>query len=219
MTITTIADQVDQLQAQVTGQLPAAVLAVLESSQADLKAAGVPADVAEPGDQLPDAVLLNALGERTSLYAVTGNQRAVIVFYRGVWCPYCNIALKAYQDQLLPRLHEKRINLVAVSPQNPDGSLSMREKNDLTFPVVSDPGNALASHVGVLMPQRSPELRVAQEQLGLDLAAANADNTENLPMATVIIADAEHIIRWIDVQPDYTVRTEPADILAALDTL
>ena len=79
------------------------------------------------------------------MYAAAGSGTSVLVFYRGAWCPYCNIALSAYQEQLLPQLTGRGIPLVAISPQKPDGSLSMQQKNDLAFTVVSDPGNAIAT--------------------------------------------------------------------------
>lgn len=143
----------------------------------------------------------------------------MIVFYRGAWCPYCNLTLRAYQDQLYPALTERGIALIAVSPQKADGSLTAQEKNDLQFPVLSDAGNALASQLGILLPARTRELRAAQEKLGTDLHAVNADGTENLPMPTVVLIDAEMTIRWIDIHPDYTTRTEVTDILAAADTV
>jgi len=122
------------------------------------------------------------------------------VFYRGAWCPYCNIALATYQAQLLPQLTERGITLVAVSPQAPDGSLSMAEKNDLAYPVVSDPGSTVAGQLGILTAP-SAEARASQLQLGLDLTAVNADATTTLPMPTAVILDAEHVLRWIDAHP------------------
>jgi peroxiredoxin len=141
-----------------------------------------------------------------------------LVFYRGAWCPYCNIALSAYQAQLLPRLTERGIRLVAVSPQKPDGSLTMRQKHDLAFTVVSDPGNAVAGHLGILTGP-SEEARAAQLQLGLDLTNVNADGTVTLPMPAAVILDAARTVRWIDVHPDYSTRTEPQQVITALDRL
>ena len=142
-------------------------------------------------------------GTPTTLYAAAGGGTSVLVFYRGAWCPYCNIALSAYQAQLLPQLTERGIPLVAVSPQKPDGSLSMQQKNDLDFAVVSDPGNAIAGCLGILTGP-SEEARAAQLQLGLDLAGVNADGTVTLPMPATVILDASHAVRWIDVHPDYS---------------
>jgi peroxiredoxin len=110
------------------------------------------------------------------------------------------------------------VGLIAVSPQVPDGSVSMQEKNDLTFTVVSDPGHQLARAAGILTAP-SEEVRSAQLQLGLDLTEANADGTLTLPMPTTVIVDPDGTVRWADVHPDYTTRSEPEQILAALDTL
>jgi peroxiredoxin len=142
----------------------------------------------------------------------------VLVFYRGAWCPYCNIALNAYQAELLGELDRRGVALLAVSPQTPDGSLSMQEKNDLGFAVLSDPGNSLARSVGILTAP-SQEARAAQLQLGLDLEAVNADGTTAIPMPTVLILDPDLTVRWVDVHPDYTTRSEAAEILAALDAV
>jgi peroxiredoxin len=110
------------------------------------------------------------------------------------------------------------VALIAVSPQAPDGSLSTQEKNELTFTVLSDPGNQVAKAVGILSAP-SAEARAAQLELGLDLAAVNADGTTGLPMPTTIILDSGHAVRWVDVHPDYTTRSEPDQILAALDAI
>lgn len=215
-TFTSIADQVSDFEAIAAKQLPADVWATFSAMQAALNAAGVPARVAVPGTQLPDVQLIDAQGASTSLHTVTGDRPVVIVFYRGVWCPYCNITLKTYQEQLLPELTARGVGLVAISPQRPDGSLSMQQKNELAYPVVSDPGNVLAGQLGILAPAHSAEVRAAQDKLGLDLTALNADGTDTLPMPTTVLADAGNTLRWIDVHPNYATRTEVADILNAL---
>ena len=94
----------------------------------------------------------------------------------------------------------------------------MREKHSLTFTVLSDPGNAITRGLGILT-QPSQEARAAQLQLGLDLTTVNADSTIALPMPTVAITDPDHTLRWIDVHPDYSTRTEQAQVLDALDQL
>jgi peroxiredoxin len=195
------------------------VVATFDALTTRLREAGIPADVAAPGSHVDDVELLDAHGNPTSLYEATGGRAAVIVLYRGVWCPYCNLALKQYGDHLPEPLREHNVVLVAVSPQKPDGSLSMQEKNDLDFPVVSDPGNSLARQLGVLMPSVGEDVLSAQRQLGLDVTEANADGTEYLPMPTVLLIDSEHQIRWIDVHPDYTTRTEVAEVLDAVGAL
>ena len=137
------------------------------------------------------------------------------MFYRGAWCPYCNIALPTYQQELLPELARRGIPLVAISPQKPDGSLTMQDKHNLAFAVLSDPGNVLAASLGILT-QPSPEARAAQLDLGLDLTEANADGTATVPMPAVVILGPGRTVRWIDVHPDYSTRTEPQQVINAL---
>jgi peroxiredoxin len=177
-----------------------------------------PAVLAPIGTVLPDAELLDLHGVGTTLYAVAGDSASVLVFYRGAWSPFCNIALSSYQEQLFPQLADRGIKLVAISPQKPDGSLTMRQKHNLTFTVVSDPGNTIAGCLGIRT-QPPAECRAAQLQLGLDLTSVNADGTATLAMPATVILDASHTVRWIDVHADFSTRTEPRRVIGALDRL
>jgi peroxiredoxin len=217
-TATTITDRVTGMHAGLAAQPPNDTTAAFSREQADLAAAGVPDGIAAVGTVVTDAELLDQHGAATTLYGATSLGVSVLVFYRGAWCPYCNIALATYQSQLLPQLIERGVRLVAVSPQVPDGSLTMAEKNELTFTVVSDPGNSIAGQLGLLTAP-SDEARAAQLHLGLDLTMVNADATVTLPMPTAAILDTDHVLRWIDVHPDYSTRTEAQQILDTLDQL
>ena len=214
----TIADRVTQLQQGMAGQLPDGVANAFAAERAGLQANGMPAGVAVPGEPMPDVQLLDVHGAPTTVAKATGGRSSVVVLYRGAWCPYCNLTLRAYQEDLVPQLAQRDIPLLAINPQKPDGSLSMQEKNELTFTVLSDPGNQIAAALGVLTAP-SDDARDAQRTLGLDLAESNADGTHGVPMPTVAIVDSKGIIRWIDVHPDYTTRTEVADIIDALRVL
>jgi peroxiredoxin len=211
----TIAEQVAEHHGASAGHLPAEVAEAFAAEQRDLAAAALPSATAAPGDQMPDGNLLDVAGRSTSLAEALGSRPGVIVFYRGGWCPYCNIALRAYQAQLVPVLADRNIPLVAISPQTPDGSLSTKETKDLTFTVLSDPGNQIAGQLGILTAP-SDGARAAQLQLGLDLTKVNADGTTTVPMPAVIVVDAAGVIRWIDVHRDYTTRTEPDQVLQAI---
>ena len=211
----TIAAQVADYHRASAGQLPAEVAEAFAAEQRDLASAGAPTGTARAGDPMPDGELLDVGGQPTTLAETLGASPAVIVFYRGAWCPYCNIALRTYQAQLVPALAERGIPLVAISPQTPDGSLSTQETKELTFTVLSDPGNQIAGRLGILTAP-SEGTRAAQLQLGLDLTQVNADGTTGIPMPTVIAVDAAGVIRWIDVHRDYTTRTEPGQILQAV---
>ena len=218
MNDTTIAAQVARMHASTDATQADAAASPFAREQAALGFAGVPAGVAAPGVRVPDADVLDVDGQPRKLFDVLEGRRAVIVLYRGAWCPYCNLTLSTYQRVLLPQLRTRGVSLVAISPQNPDGSLTMREKHSLEFAVVSDPGNAVARALGVLTAP-SDDVREAQLDGGLDLTQVNADATTELPMPTTVVVDAAGVIRWIDVHPDYSSRSEPAEIVAAVDGL
>jgi peroxiredoxin len=215
MTTTPIADQVADLKEKVAGQLPADVLKVFGTEQAELDAAGLPSGIAEPGTPLPDAPLLDVQGRPVTFSETRAGRPAVVVFYRGAWCPYCNVALRTYQRELAAELDERGVVMIAVSPQKPDGSLSIVEANALTYTVLSDPGNRIGRALGIVTRSDDEVLR-AQVSLGVDLTEVNADGTQDIVMPTVALVDDRGVLRWIDVHPDYTTRTEPARILAAL---
>ncbi len=215
-TDTTIADQGAALGRDPTGQIPAAVSAAFAAERTALTAAGVPEGVASVGSGMPDGALLDTDGRPATLAQVRDGRPAVVVFYRGAWCPYCNITLRTYQKALAHELDARGVALIAVSPQRPDGSLTMRETHALRYAVLSDPGNQSAGRLGILSAQ-SAAGRAARVRVGLDVAAVNADGTDTIPMPTMAIVDAAGTLRWLDVHPDYTTRTEPGAILAALD--
>ncbi|KKC03969.1 AhpC/TSA family protein [Mycobacterium nebraskense] len=202
----------------MASQLPEDVVRTFSAEQEQLRARGIPVGVAAPGDPMPAGQLLDARGVPTTLAESVGGRSAVVVLYRGAWCPYCNLALRAYQEELVPQLAQRDVVLVAISPQKPDGSLSTQEINELSFTVLSDPGNQIAAGLGVLTAP-SAGAEEAQRNLGLELPEVNADGTHGLPMPTVAILDRAGTIRWIDVHPDYTTRTEVADIVDALRNL
>lgn len=179
---------------------------------------GLPEGIATPGNPFPDGRLLTAHGAETTYRETVGTRPSVAIFYRGAWCPVCNIALRTYNDTLSPELRTLGVDLVAISPQKPNGSLTMKEKNDLDFTVLSDPGNQLATQLGVLSPLTAVEV-ATQKSLGLDVEEVNADGTSVLPFPTGCVTDADGIIAWIDVQADYSHRAESSEILAAVHAL
>jgi peroxiredoxin len=214
----TIREQSDQLKSAAVEHLPAEVLAVFDRSIENLLDEGVPSDSVQPGDRLESFTLNDATGQLVSLDQLVSSGPAVIVFYRGGWCPYCNLALRTYQRELLPQLERFDARLVAISPQTPDQSLSTVEKAELSFTVLSDPASQLAARVGIAF-QQADDVLAAQRQLGLDLAQVNAEGATRLPRPTVLVVDRDRVVRFVDVQPDYTARTEVADVVAALAAL
>jgi peroxiredoxin len=216
--MTTIAEQAQEVKAAAASRLPAEVVAVFESDQAALAAGGVSAGAVSVGDTLAPFALSDATGQTRTLEELTAAGPAVIVFYRGGWCPYCNVTLRTYQRDLVPHLDAYSARLVAISPETPDASLSTQERAELTYTVLSDTGVELASSLGLTF-EPSKEGLAAQRKLGVDVRTTRADGGTALPMPTVLIVDRDRVVRFVDVHPDYTGRTEVDDILAALRTL
>ena len=214
----TIAEQSQAYLAESAAALPADIGSAFAADRAALDARGVPARVAAPGTVMPDAELLDVTSAPTTLGRMRGDRPAVVGLYRGAWCPFCNIALRTYQSELVPALAERGVALIAVSPQKPDGSMSSVEVNELTFAVASDPGNQLAAALGA-QTRSSADALAAQKSLALDLSERNADGQTNLPMPTVVVVDHTGVIRWIDAHPNYATRSEVPDILAAVDAM
>jgi peroxiredoxin len=216
--MTTIAEQANNVKAAAASALPAEVVAVFASDQATLAAGGVPPGAIAVGDKLAPFALPDSTGNTTTLDELTADGPLVVVFYRGGWCPYCNLTLRTYETELLPQLSAYSARLVAISPETPDASLSTQEKNELAYTVLSDTGNRLAGTLGITF-DPSEEGLTAQRALGVDIRTTRADGGTRLPMPTVLLVDRDHTVRFVDIHPDYTGRTEVSDIINALQTL
>ncbi len=212
----TLAQQAAAFQQSAASKLPAELLADFAAERLHLSAAGAPAGIAGPNTLLPEAELFDMHGAATTLSAARGANPAVIVFYRGAWCPFCNLTLRTYELELVPVLQKLGVQLIAISPQKPDGLRTAQQTNALSFTVLSDPGNRLAAAIGILSPPPPENAHTGYKKIRADIAASNADGTDAIPMPTTLVVDAAGVLRWIDVHADYTTRSEVEAILAAV---
>lgn len=209
--------QLDAFKAEFAQRAPAGRAELYEAKLDELRASFALRDAIGVGDRAPDFELPDAKAQPVSLSGLLQEGPAVVTFYRGGWCPYCNMQLRAYQA-IVPEMSALGARLVAISPQRPDGSLSTAETNALTFDVLSDAGNEVARRFGLVwsLPE---ELRAAMRSNGKALPDINGDDSWELPVpATYVVArDGRVALAAIDV--DYRKRLEPEVILAALGTL
>ena len=195
-------------------KIPPEAMAVIVQSSAELDAKGVGNSALKAGDTLPDATLTDANGKPVSIASLLEKGPLIINFYRGGWCPYCNFELKAYQG-LLNDIQSLGGQLVAITPEQPDNSLSTIETNELKFPVLTDNRNEFAQALGLAF-ELPEKLQKVYAGFGLDLPGRNADSNWVLPIpATLVIkSDGEIVLSHVD--RNYTKRLEPSDALAAL---
>lgn len=209
-----LTDILAEASAQGARRMPPEALATMEAATADLQTQGIGQNALKVGETLPDARLINQTGDAVSIASLLSEGPLILNFYRGGWCPYCNFELRAYQEKLAD-IHALGANLVAVTSEKPDNSLSTIEKNELAFPVLSDEGNAFAKSLGLAF-EFPPQLKALYEGFGLDLPSVNAGSGWSLAIPAVYVADATGKILFADVDLDYRRRAEPADAIAAL---
>ena len=178
----------------------------------ELKEDQISLEALKEGDDILPFCLPNALGNKVMLQDELNKYSFIVLnFYRGEWCPYCNLELKALQN-ILPQLKTLNANLIAISPQTPNASLSTKEKNDLEFEVLSDWDNAIAKEFGLVF-SLSKKLRPIYESFNIDIETSNNDDSYELPMPATYVLNSEGIIVYAFVEEDYTKRLEPQKIL------
>jgi peroxiredoxin len=216
-TTPTYADQRDEFNAGLVAQAPAEVVEGFGRIVAEQAAVDYAARAPKVGDRAPGFTLPDQVGRQVSLASELEQGPVVLVFYRGEWCPYCNLILRTYGLRAA-EFSERGARLVAVSPQTPDNSLTMGEKHGLEFPVLSDEGGEVIGAYG-LRYEVEGHARELFEAIGNDLAKFNGKGGWILPAPAVFVIDREGIVRFAGVNADYTQRVEPEEAFAALDSL
>lgn len=169
------------------------------------------------GASAPNFSLPDATGATVELNHLVANGPVVLTFYRGGWCPYCNIQLRAYQG-ILNELKKLGASLVAVSPETPDNSLDTRQREELEFHVLSDNGNVVAKQFGLVFPV-STEVRLLFEGWDINLENHNGIEGGEIPVPATYIIDEAATIIFGKPDVDYRTRVEPKEILRALSSL
>lgn len=198
-------------------QIPVEIREIMRRAGQELADSGRADRALTVGAPAPRFTLPSETGQAVALDGLLTDGPVVLTFYRGAWCPYCNIALRALQ-QHHDAITARGARLVAVSPQIPDESLSLTEKHSLAFDVLSDLGSDTAKQYGLAF-DLPEDLAAVYDKLGFDLQRVNAGHPRTLPLPATYVIDRAGTIRWAFVDTDYTARAEPADILAALDSL
>lgn len=195
---------------------PPMVGEVLRRSVTDLDASGVVDRAVKVGDIAPDFRLEDTHGLQLSSRMLRRRGPLVVIFFRGVWCPYCNVELQALQD-VLPEIQRRGAGLVAISPQLAESSRRSRAENALTFPLLVDPKNETAAAYGIRWKQQDYLIDLHRTIFNIDLETFNGEGSWTLPMPSRFVVGAEGRVFHADISVDHTRRPDPEDLLAAID--
>lgn len=183
----------------------------IDRHEKELKESDIPKLALKVGDKIPDFILKNAVGELVNIKNLMTEKWLVISFYRGQWCPFCQIELRNLQKNLetMERIPSK---LVAISPQTPDNSLTTKEKNELTFEVLSDEGSLVAKKFNLVYDVPDYLIKI-YEKGGVDLQYMNGKGKMQLPLPATYIIDNEGTIKFSFVETSAVKRMDPKDII------
>ena len=196
-------------------RVPAERQAIMQRHIEELRNGAIARTMLKAGDRAPAIVLTNAKGATVDVGTLLKKGPVIVSFYRGGWCPYCNLELRAYQA-LLPEFTAAGASLVAISPEKPDDSLSTAEKNALTFEVLSDVGQKVGRAFGLVY-DFTEELKSAYQGFNLDIPAKNGTPGEwALPVSATYAIDRDGTIIYANTDVDYRDRADPRDVLNAL---
>ena len=208
-----LTDQLSEKRNNSAKVIPADKRAIMQNSIITLKSQNLSKKALATGQTLPPFTLKNIEGNPVSLEDFQ-SQFLVVSFYRGGWCPYCNMELKALQD-ILPELTALQGELIAITPETPDNSLTTAEKNELTFAVLSDIDNAYAKSLGLVF-QLPEDLQDVYKDFGIDVVKHNGNTDLELPMPATYILNKDREVIYSFVPEDYTERLEPQTIIEVI---
>ncbi len=208
--------QIDAYNVQKEAKLPGDVLALMAQTNEELIAQHIKNNALQVGAKVSNFSLNNHSAEQVELADLLNNGPVIISFYRGNWCPYCNLELKALNDHL-SEFKTHNAQLIAISPQLPDETLSSAQKNALEFDVLSDINNKVAEQFGLLF-TLDERIVALYSQFGIDFEKYYGNKSYTLPLPATYVINQKGIITYAFLNEDYTLRAEPTDVLAALES-
>lgn len=210
-------NQISEYKAGFVQNVPEQIQLIMAKATDELSLSGIVDKAPKASEKLANFTLINQNGEKRHLPDLLTQGPLVVTFYRGGWCPYCNLELKAYQD-LLGDIQAAGGTLVAITPELPDNSLSTSEKNNLNFEILTDTNSDYAREIGLVF--TLPEsLRPIYEKFGIHIEKHNGAGQFDLPLAATFVVAADGTVENAFVDADYTKRQEPAEVVNILKSI
>ncbi len=209
-------EKLDTMAAQSAERLPPEMQKKFAQGIVDVKNLRLEETALKVGDPAPRVTLLTTKDEPIEFSETWSDGPVVVVFYRGGWCPYCNVELKAWADAV-DRVRDAGAAIVAITPEKVESAAETAANQELNYEVLVDQGNALAKQLGIAF--RLPEaiLPIYRDRIGM--AERNGDDSYTLPLAATYVIDSDGVIRYAFLDADYKRRAEPADVLEAVAKL
>lgn len=208
---------VEQRMKDPKNQLDEKTKLIYTKANQDLLKKALAKDALQVGDQIPHIQLSNHLGEMIDVDALLKKGPMIISFYRGAWCPYCNLELMLYQ-QKLKEIEDLGASFIAISPDLPDQSLTLSEKRSLKYHILSDIDNQVAKQFHLVFKVDADVIDIYNKK-GFDLKKYQGNDLYELPMPATYIVDEQGTIRFAYVNELYVERLEPTDAIQALKKL
>lgn len=209
-----LAKQIENLNNELSKQVPQEVLEIFEKSITDLKTQNIENKSIKIGTIVTPFSLLNTQNQLIHSKDILSKGKMILAFFRGSWCPYCNLELRELQNNIA-KIAGKNATLVAVSPQSPDHSMALTEKHELTFEVFTDKNNALAKQLGISFKLQEFALPIYQA-IGIDLKDFNLNDENTLPIPAVLVIDTDGCVIYKFIDSDYRNRLDIDELIQSL---
>ncbi len=213
----TLQSQLDVMSAKYNKMMSPKTNKIFADGIQSLKTSGILEKALKKGDRAPDFELKNAVGKKVKLSGLLKKGPVVLVWYRGGWCPYCNLQLNETQ-KYLPQIKSLGAALVAITPETPDNSIKMVDKHKLQFEVLSDIDNKVAHRYKIVYQVPDP-LNQELKKFKIDIAKHNGNNKNELPLAVTYIINTDGIVSYAFINEDYKKRAEPSELISVLKSM
>ena len=212
-----LSEDLEQFNRGFIEQVPEGVVTEMAAATEMLQKSGLADRAVQAGQSAPEFDLPELGGGRVRLSEAIENGPVVISFYRGAWCPYCNLEMQALQNAL-PEIERAGARLIAIAPELSEHAGQIREKGNLTFPLLHDWQNGVAREYGLVF--SLPEsIRPIYENFGIDLSTSQGNDRFELPMPATYIVGRDGVVAHAFVDVDYTKRMEPSEIVGILNKI
>lgn len=212
--MTNLAKKIDEINKNLAAQLPADIIEVFSQSIQELKSSKIEENSTQVGDTFPNFSLKNTSNQIIHLNELLKKGKVIVAFFRGSWCPYCNVELKALQDRI-ELFKEKNISLLAITPQSGNYNKELEVNHMLNYDVLTDQDNSISKQLGISF--ELPTYAVdTYEKLGITLSEYNKNDHNELPIPAVYIIDTDHTIIYQFVDSNYMNRVNIQDLIDQL---